>query len=64
MYDVLYEGTRTNLTEGGDGDPDGLTGRDIKERASELLSLPASPELDLSVESGRPAKRLMEKLGL
>ncbi|KAI0801023.1 NAD-dependent glycerol-3-phosphate dehydrogenase [Fomes fomentarius] len=39
-------------------------GRDIKERASELLSLPASPELDLSVESGRPAKRLMEKLGL
>ncbi|RPD82676.1 NAD-dependent glycerol-3-phosphate dehydrogenase [Lentinus tigrinus ALCF2SS1-7] len=39
-------------------------GRDAEERANELLSLPPMEELDLSVESGKPAKRLLEKLGL
>lgn len=36
----------------------------MEERAGELLSLPPFRELDLSVESGKPAKRLMQKLGL
>ncbi|OSC99447.1 NAD-dependent glycerol-3-phosphate dehydrogenase [Trametes coccinea BRFM310] len=39
-------------------------GRAVEERANELLSLPPMSELDLSVEGGKPAKRLMAKLGL
>ncbi|KAI0715354.1 NAD-dependent glycerol-3-phosphate dehydrogenase [Earliella scabrosa] len=39
-------------------------GRDPQERASELLSLPPTSELDLSIESGKHAQRLMKKLGL
>ncbi|KAI0830560.1 NAD-dependent glycerol-3-phosphate dehydrogenase [Trametes gibbosa] len=39
-------------------------GKAVTERANELMSLPAIRELDLSVESGKPAKRLMKKLGL
>ncbi|KAI0361358.1 NAD-dependent glycerol-3-phosphate dehydrogenase [Trametes cingulata] len=39
-------------------------GRAVEERAHELLSLPPIRELDLSVEGGKPAKRLMQKLGL
>ncbi|RDX50482.1 NAD-dependent glycerol-3-phosphate dehydrogenase [Lentinus brumalis] len=39
-------------------------GRDAAERANELLSLPPMGELDLSVESGKPAKMLLGKLGL
>lgn len=39
-------------------------GRAVPERANELLSLPSIRELDLSVEGGKPAKRLMAKLGL
>ncbi|TBU34665.1 NAD-dependent glycerol-3-phosphate dehydrogenase [Dichomitus squalens] len=39
-------------------------GRDVAERANELLSLPPNRELDLSVEGGKPAQRLLEKLGL
>ncbi|KAI0756758.1 NAD-dependent glycerol-3-phosphate dehydrogenase [Daedaleopsis nitida] len=39
-------------------------GRDAQERAVELLSLPPFRELDLSVEGGKPAQRLLAKLGL
>lgn len=35
----------------------------MEERANELLSLPPNRELDLS-EGGKPAQRLMQKLGL
>ncbi|KAI1789759.1 NAD-dependent glycerol-3-phosphate dehydrogenase [Ganoderma leucocontextum] len=38
-------------------------GRDVAERANELLSLPPNRELDLS-EGGKPAQQLMQKLGL
>ncbi|KAH9944171.1 NAD-dependent glycerol-3-phosphate dehydrogenase [Epithele typhae] len=39
-------------------------GRDVAERANELLALPPNRELDLPEESGKPAKRLLKKLGL
>lgn len=39
-------------------------GRNVAERANELMSLPPLPELDLSIEGGKPAKRLMHKLGI
>ncbi|CAL1695194.1 unnamed protein product [Somion occarium] len=38
-------------------------GRDVAERAKELLSLPPIRELDLPLQ-GKPAQRLMKKLGL
>lgn len=38
--------------------------KDVKERAQALLCLPPVPELDLPEETGKPAARLMKKLGL
>lgn len=41
-----------------------LSGKNVASRAQELLSLPSIRELDLPSETGKPAQRLMAKLGL
>ena len=38
--------------------------KDVQERAKALLCLPAMSELELPAVPGRPAQRLMEKLGM
>ena len=41
------------------------TGKDVKERAGFLMSLPSVPELDLSEdELSEPVRRLRAKLGI
>jgi hypothetical protein len=40
------------------------SGRDVRERAQELLERPMVKELELPGKTGEPARALMKKLGI
>lgn len=64
MYEVLHEGPFRSVSVARAMLMMFCPDKDVQERAKALLCLPAMSELELPAVPGRPAQRLMEKLGM